>query len=122
MGSARSREKAADSCSDANMSALFVLEEVSTLPDVYAEVSTNIVLCEQVSRGRRFDVRSQTVCGKRHILLIVYSRRGNLNLHVDDQWPTVFEDCIYPPAIDGLTEAFLDDLSEKNLFGEGSDT
>ena len=31
------------------MSELLVLEEVSTLPDVYAEVSTDIVLCEQVS-------------------------------------------------------------------------
>ena len=46
------------------MSALLVLEEVSTSPDVYAEVSTDIVLCEQVSRGRRFDVRSQTLCGE----------------------------------------------------------
>ena len=40
------------------MSSLFVLEEVSTLPDVHEEVSTDIVLCEQVSRGRRFDVCS----------------------------------------------------------------
>ena len=37
-----------------------MLEEVSTLPDVYAEVSTDIALCKQMSRGRRFDVRLQT--------------------------------------------------------------
>ena len=50
------------------------------------------------------------------------SRRSNLHLHFDDQWHTFFVDCICPPAIDGLTEVFVDDLIEKNLFGEGSDT
>ena len=47
-------------------------------------------------------------------------RRNNLSLHFDDQWHTVFVDCICPPAIDGLREVSLEDLIEKNLFGEGS--
>ena len=92
------------------------------MPDVYAEVSTDIVLCEQVSRGCRFDVRSQTLCGEATHPAHRELRRSFLNLHFDDQWHTVFVDCIHPPAIDGLTEAFLDDLIEKNLFSEGSDT
>ena len=104
------------------MSALLVLEGFSTLPDIYAEVSTDIVLCEQCLKDVGLTCARKHCAAKRHILLIVNSRRSNLNLHFDDQWHTVFVDCIYPPAIDGLTEAFLDDLVEKNLFGEGSDT
>ena len=76
------------------MSSLLVLEEVSTLPDVYAEVSTDIVLCEQVSQGRRFDVRSQTLCGVATHPSHRELEENNLNLHLDDQWHTVFVDCM----------------------------
>ena len=98
------------------MSALLVLEEVSTLPDVYAEVSTDIA---NKCLGRRFDVCSQTLCGEATHPSHRELEKSNLNLHFDDQWHTAFVDCMCPPAIDGLTEAFLDDLIEKNLFGKG---
>ena len=43
---------------------------------------------------------------KRYILLIVNSRRSNLNFHFDDQWHTVFVDCMCPPAINDLDRGF----------------